>query len=237
MVGVLKAIGLLSWRNVRSLQSIAGQNFFLLVLFVAYSQPESAGFFALLLVIVCLFPLSANPMDAVPLERRLGWPLRVREWIAIRIGAFAITPSTWLAVVIISRAGWWAGGLLVALSGVLQFIGFATKRFASGLSTAWMRWIPGPPGAVGSIMLLQWRGMLRTLDPYVAFALMACTELYRFSGKNLDPAAPKILSLLVTVALSTEMQVLIGMMAAGPSVTGTFQSMAGAFCWRKILPH
>lgn len=59
-------------------------------------------------------------------------------------------------------------------------------------------------------MLLQWRGMLRTLDPYVAFALMACAELYRLSGKPLDPAASPILSSLIVLALSTAMQVLIG---------------------------
>ena len=79
ILGVLKAVALLSWRNVRSLQSIAGQNFVLVVVLVALGQPESAEFFAVVLVVVLLFPLSADPMDAVPTERRLGWPLRLRE--------------------------------------------------------------------------------------------------------------------------------------------------------------
>ena len=59
--GLLKALALVSWRDVRSLGSIAGQNFFLFVLFVAL-QPESAEFFLLLLLVVSLFPLATDPM-------------------------------------------------------------------------------------------------------------------------------------------------------------------------------
>jgi hypothetical protein len=60
-------------------------------------------------------------------------------------------------------------------------------------------------------MCLQWREMLHTLDPYVAFVLMAATELYRVFGRQLDPAAPRIMALVVALALSTEAQVLFGL--------------------------
>lgn len=138
ILGVLKAIALLSWRNVRSLQSTAGQNLFLVVVLVALGQPESAAFFAVVLVVVLLFPLSSDPIDAVPTERRLGWRLNVRDWTAIRLGAFALTPAAWLALFIVLRSGWRTGGLMVAFAALLQLITFVIKRFASGLSTAWM---------------------------------------------------------------------------------------------------
>jgi hypothetical protein len=97
----------------------------------------------------------------------------------------------------------------------LQSIAYVTKRSSSSGSLFWLRAIPAPPGAIGSIMRLQWREMLRTLDPYLAFILMACTEFYRLSGKPLDPAAPRILALLVALALSTETQVLFGIDGQG----------------------
>jgi hypothetical protein len=68
---------------------------------------------------------------------------------------------------------------------------------------------------MGAIMRLQWREMLRTLDPYLAFVLMAVTAIYRFSGQALDPAGVRIMSLLVVLALSTEAQVLFGIDGKG----------------------
>jgi hypothetical protein len=75
--------------------------------------------------------------------------------------------------------------------------------------------MPALPGATGALMRIQWREMLHTLDPYVALALMAATTLYRLSGKPLDPSAPKIISLIVALAVSTQTQVLFGIDGRG----------------------
>lgn len=211
VIGLLKALGLVSWRDVRSLGSIGGQNFFLFVLFVAL-QPESAVFFGLILGVVLLFPLSSDPMQKVPGERRAIWPLLRWEWAAVRAWSLALSPIVWLAILLFGRAGWRVSALALGGGASVQVIAYLAKRFSktAGWARAWGRWPPAPPGAIGAIMRLQWREMLRTLDPYVALALVMGTELYRFSGKPLDPAALRIMSLVTVVAVSTESQVLFG---------------------------
>jgi hypothetical protein len=57
--------------------------------------------------------------------------------------------------------------------------------------------------------------MLRTLDPYVALLLVASTELYRVMGGRLDADAPRIMSLVTALALSTHTQVLLGIDGSG----------------------
>ncbi|HEX7360396.1 MAG TPA: hypothetical protein VF283_07875 [Bryobacteraceae bacterium] len=209
-IGLLKALGRLSRRDVRSVGSVAGQNFFGFGIFVAYQQPASAEFFFVILAAILIFPLSSDPMQKIPADRRVTWPIGRWEWSIVRTGAFALSPIAWVAAALVVRAGWRMGVLVCGVGLVLQLIAFAAKRGSPGLPLYWLHWIPAPPGAAGAIMRLQWREMVRTLDPYLAFVLMACTELYKLSGKPLDPAAPRILALLVVLALSTETQVLFG---------------------------
>ncbi len=208
VLGLIKALGLVSpGRDVRSLGSIGGQNFFLFVIFVAL-QPASAIFFGLILGMVLLFPLSSDPMQKVPGERRAMWPLLDWEWAAVRAWSLALSPIVWLAIVLLARAGWRVSALAVGGGACVQALTHLARRFSR--TSAWLRWLPAPPGAIGAIMRLQWRGMLRTLDPYVALALLAATELYRVSAKPLDPAAIQIMSLVTAVAISTHTQVLFG---------------------------
>ncbi len=199
---------------MRSFGSIFGQNLFLFLIFVAL-QPESAEFFLAILAFVLLLPLSGDPMQKIPAERRALWPVSQRQWRAIRIGSFALSPISWAALVLLFRTGWRAGGLLVGCAAILLIATQAAKRIH--IQPLWktrLR-IPAPSGTMGALMRLHWREMLRTLDPYVALLLTLCALLYRFSGKPLDPAAPRILSLVVVLALSTEAQVLLGIDGSG----------------------
>ena len=82
---VLRAVGLTSYRELRSYQSITGQNFFYLVLLIAM-QPESAAFFGLIVGALLFFPLSSDPLEKVPSDRRKLWPIERPDWLAIRIG-------------------------------------------------------------------------------------------------------------------------------------------------------
>ncbi len=209
VIALLKALRLASWRDFQSFRSIAGQNFFLFAILVAYQQPESAEFFFVIFFVVMLFPLSADVMEKIPSERRAGWPLSKLEWAMVRIGSFAFYPIAWLALLLLLRAGWRIGGIAAIGGAILQAFSLVTKRFIRAWPAFSLRWIPAPPGIVGALMRLQWREMLATLDPYIAFALMGCTEVYRVSGRRLDPAAPQILSLFVVLAMSTEAQVLV----------------------------
>jgi hypothetical protein len=211
ITGVLKALGLASWRQVRSFGSIGGQNLFLFALFVAFQQLESAAFFALLLVTVLLFPLATDPLEIVPAERRMTWPLPGWEWSAVRAASLMLSPFVWVAAFFLFRSGWRMGAQVCLCGLALYLIKLPFRK----MPLRWRIRLPALPGATGALMRIQWRGMLRTLDPYVAFVLMAATTLYRTFGKPLDPAAPRIIALVVALAISTQGQVLFGIDGAG----------------------
>lgn len=215
ILGILRALRQAGWRDFRSIGSIAGQNLFIFLIAVAL-QPESAGFFFLILLVVLIFPLSADPMQKIPLDRRATWPLLPWEWRSIRLASLTLSPISWVAAVLILAKVSRTGGLLLLPAGaVLQLLNSLVKRSLQRLPKAnWLYWIPAPPGIIGAIMRLQWRGILRTLDPYVALVLALSTTLFSLFTK-LDPAAPRIMSLVVTLALSTQTQVLLGMDGAG----------------------
>jgi hypothetical protein len=212
LLGVLKALGRASWRDFRSFQSIAGQNLFLFLIFVAL-QPESAQFFFLILILVLLFPLSADPMQKIPADRRSTWPLVKWEWAIVRLASLALSPISWIAaLLILTRADWSTDVLFVGSAVVLQPLNYIVKRaFTKAPKINTLYWIPAPPGITGAIMRLQWREMLRTLDPYVALVLAICSMLYSISGRPIDSAALRIMSLVVAIAMSTQTQVLFGM--------------------------
>ncbi len=214
VIALLRALALISWRDVRSLGSIAGQNIFIFILLVAL-QPESAVFFLLLLLVILLFPLSSDPMEKIPVERRVAWPVARWEWGVIRFVSVGLSPVVWVGAVLLVKVGWRFGAVIVVVGVCLSLIKHFGRRM-SGTLPAKRPWrIPALPGAIGAVMRLQWRTMWHTLDPYFALVLLASTVLYRFFGKALDPAAPRIMALVVALAVSTEAQVLFGIDGRG----------------------
>jgi hypothetical protein len=228
VIAILKALALLSWRDIRSFGSISGQNLFLFVIVIAL-QPESAEFFGLLLAAVLLFPLLTDPAQKIPPDRRLTWPLSRRDWIVIRAASLLLSPIAWVALAILARAGWRMAVQVLLCGAVLSLVKYAAER--SFRKIHWALRIPAPPGAIGALMLIQWRAMLRTLDPYVALALAAATTAYRISGKPLDPSALRIISLVVALAISTETQVLFGLDGSGAQRYRLFPLQG----WRILL--
>lgn len=209
VIGLLRALGRVSIREVQSFRSLGGQNFILFAGFVAL-QPSSAEFFALILGLVLLAPLSSDPMQKVPAERRATWPLLDWEWLAVRVGSLALSPIAWLAFALLWRAGWRAAAIVIGAGVLIQLLAYVGKRAAAGMPSVALHKFPAPPGIIGAIMRLQLREMLRTLDLYVALTLAAATVAYRMTGRPLDADAPRIMALVVIVALSTHTQVLLG---------------------------
>lgn len=211
---LLKALAVVEWRDVRSLGSIAGQNIFIFIVFVAL-QPESAIFFLMLLAVVMIFPLSTDPMEKIPAERRVSWPVEAWEWRTIRFASAVLSPVSWVGLGLLVKVGWRAGvfvlGVGAVLAGVKHLAGLEVVRRRVRVRNL----LPTPPGTIGALMKLQWRSMWHTLDPYLALTLGICTVLYRVFGKALDPAAPRIMALVVVLAVSTEAQVLLGIDGRG----------------------
>jgi hypothetical protein len=212
VLAVLRAIGLASYRELRSFNSITGQNFFYLVLLIAL-QPESAYFLGLIIGALLFFPLSSDPLEKAPADRRKLWPLHRGEWTVIRAASLLLSPVLWIAAYVLLGAGWKLASQIVVIGIAAQLVSLAFKRGAPQLSI--LRFIPAPPGVTGQLMRLHWREMLTTLDPYVGLLLTVAATLYRLSGVQLDPAALPILSMIVVVTISTSAQVLIGLDGAG----------------------
>lgn len=126
-----------------------------------------------------------------------------------------MAPISWIAVALLARASWAGGALVLTATVALQLVKYAASAISPMAPTAWLRWIPKPPGTFGSIMRLYWREILQTLDPYVALLLLASTVFYRMEGRYLDAEALRILSLVVVLAMSTATQVLIGLDGGG----------------------
>ena len=212
LIAILRAIAVATYRELRSFNSITGQNFFYLVLLIAL-QPESAYFLGLIIGALLFFPLSSDPLEKVPADRRLLWPVERREWLAIRLATLFLSPVLWIALYILLRMGWTLAWQVVLVGVVAQAISQAMKRFAPQFSI--LRFVPALPGVMGHLMRLHWREMLITLDPYVGLFITVAATLYRLSGAPLDPAAIPILSMVVVVTISTSAQVLIGLDGPG----------------------
>src|SRR5262249_21940598 len=100
---VLKALAKAYRRDWTALQSLTGNNFFLISLFLLR---QSGTFVYLILGLVLLFPLSTDPLRKIPASRLALWPLTGQERGILRLAGPWINPLTW---VLAGLAIWSAG--------------------------------------------------------------------------------------------------------------------------------
>ena len=210
----LKAVRLASWRDVQTFGSIIGQNLFFFIILVGL-QPESAELFAIILALVMAFPLSSDPMERIPKDRWLLWPLTSTQRAVVRAVSLAFSPLVWIAAFLLFRGEWRTAGLFLSVVAVLRCIVFLWTRSVRLRTGNFSQWIPKPPGLIGFLMTLQWREILSTLDPYMAALLAGLTLAYKIWGKPLDSSALQIMSLIAAIAMSTMAQVLLSLDGAG----------------------
>ena len=216
ITSAVRAIALASWRDIQTFRSITGQNLFLFILLIGL-QPQSAELFALMLGLVMIFPLSADPMEKVPPDRWQLWPISSVDRGIIRAISLAFTPLFWIALVLLLRGHLRTATLFLAfvISARLLYslLRYLLRRSAPNLHL--LRLLPKPAGVTGALMQLHWRETFTTLDPYVALLLAGLTLTYRLHAKNLEPRAAEIMSLVSVIAMSTSAQVLIGLDGPG----------------------
>ena len=199
-------------------------------LLIAYQQPESAEFFGLIIGALLFFPLSSDPLEKIPPDRRKLWPL----------GRSRLAGDPHRQPLLQPRH-------------LDRGVHSVPYRLASGVSTG-----PGRPGGSRSFICLQTLGAAvqpdairsgsarrhGTIDaPALArdadharslrgsAADRATTVIYRMTGGVLDRDALPIISMVVVVALSTSAQVLIGLDGAGAQ-RYRLMPLAG---WRILL--
>ncbi len=201
---VLKAV----WRAVRrgqgSFASIGTNNFFL---FTAILFQRQGGFLYLIIALLMLFPLSADPLREIPPERLVLWPLEKHEWWILRVLSPWLNPVMWvlaaLTVWAVRRSVTWP--LLGAIAGLFA-LGFVLSDVGGGAWDALARGVPGR-----GLVKKNLRQMISTLDFWCALVLSIATTIYRIADRTAPPEAFLLMSLLVMLALSSYAQCLFGL--------------------------
>jgi hypothetical protein len=212
-ITILKALGTAYRRDWTALQSLTGNNFFLLTLFLL----QQAGIFVYLIMgLVLLFPLSTDPLRKIPASRLALWPLTRHEHWILRVASPWINPITW---VLAGGAIWTAGrtvsaGLWIFVA-VLFLIAFALSHLPTPGRTPMWRRVPGIRGPLDQLVRKNLREILSTLDFYCAAILSLSVLAWRLFGPALPREAFMAMTVLTVGALSSYAQCLFGLDGEG----------------------
>jgi hypothetical protein len=208
-LAILRALALAYRRDWTAFQSLAGNNFFLITVFLLR---QAGAFVYLIMGLVLLFPLSTDPLRKIPASRLALWPLARRERWLLRAVSPWINPLTW---VIAALAVWTARhnvtlGLWALVAGLFA-AGFALSSLPAGAGQGMWRRVPEFPGPLNQLIRKNLREILSTLDFYCALILSAAALAYRIAGLELPREAFLALTILVVLALSSYAQCLFGL--------------------------
>jgi hypothetical protein len=200
------------WRDLESYQSLTGNNFFLFVLLLS-QQLSASLFFGLILGLLLLFPLSADPLAKIPRERLELWPLSGPARVALRVASIGLSPAAWITVAVVVKTSRVTVALVfLGLAVCAQALSVTGSRLAARMP-AWdlPRRVPSLPGRLGGLVRKDLRQMLRVLDFYVALLVSVAGVAFRVAGRGGDAEAFPVLAVLVVLALSTYAQCLFGL--------------------------
>ena len=212
-IALLRALATAYKRDWTALQSLVGNNFFLLTAFLL----RQAGVFVYLIMgLVMLFPLSTDPLRKIPPSRMALWPLARREWWLLRIASPWINPMTWG---IAALAIWGAGravstGLWAMIAGLFA-AAFLISSIPLPRGGGFFRRVPPFPGPLNQLMRKNLREILSTLDFYCALILSAAMLAFRIFGPPLPPEALMAMTVLLVGALSSYAQCMFGLDGEG----------------------
>jgi hypothetical protein len=212
-IALLRALATAYKRDWTALQSLAGNNFFLITAFLL----RQAGVFVYLIIgLVMLFPLSTDPLRKIPPSRISLWPLSRREWWFLRITSPWVNPMTWG---IAGLAIWGAGrtitvGLWAMIAG-LVVAAFLISAIPLPRGGGFFRTVPSFPGPLNQLMRKNLREILSTLDFYCAAVLSLALLAYRILGPPLPNEALMAMTVLVVGALSSYAQCMFGLDGEG----------------------
>jgi len=230
LTAILKALAVAVRRDQKSLQSFATNNFFLIS---ALLLREAGAFLYLIVGMVLLFPLSADPLQKIPAERLAVWPLTGRQRWTLRVLSPWLNPATWLlgAVAIFAVRRAITTGLMATIAGLLV-IGFLFPFLpVSGRDGIW-RLVPDLGIPLGQLIRKDLRQMLSMLDFYCALILSLASLAYRVFGAALPPDARMALTLLIVLALSSYAQCLFGLDGDGGMTRYRLFPLGG---WQRLV--
>jgi hypothetical protein len=215
MAGISQILGALwraVWRDLRSLNSLTGNNFFLVCMLLML-QPQSAYFLLLLVGVLLLFPLSSDPMSKIPPSRLALWPLTNGQMVALRVASFWLSPVVWIAAAIIL----WAARPMLGIQFFLVAAAFhalsigVSAMVARAPSTNPFLHIPPVPTHLGRLVQKNIRETLSVLDPYLAAIMALCGTIFRIVKPDADKDAFLGIAMLTVLAMSTYGQCLFAL--------------------------
>jgi hypothetical protein len=239
LTAILSALLKVVKRELRTLLSVAFNNFFLVAAFLTYGSlasrkpPWAAAPFFSLLVLFLLFPASSDPMEKIPPATLSLWPLTARQRAVLRIATFVSSPVAFvvlLLVVILRTPSAVVLLLLMICIRTLAFAGFRTEKRWPRLYPP--RLIPAIPTAFGRLLTLNLRQLVCFLDFYLAIVVCILACCYRFLSSRPDPAAIPILAILVALSCSTYSQSPFGMETRGSLMLYRVMPLRG---WQVLL--
>lgn len=213
IAAILRALSTALRRDQRSLQSVAGNNFFI----VSALLLQKAGTFIYLIIgLVLLFPLSTDPLRKVPRSRMELWPLDSHERRLLRLLSPWINPMTW----VLAALAIWAvkGGVTIGLWAVAAGVvaaGFLLSELPGGPAHGLLRRLPHFPGALDELVRKNIREIFATLDFYCGLLLSLGAIVWRLTGAAIPTEAFLALTVLVVLALSSYAQCLFGLDGRG----------------------
>jgi hypothetical protein len=213
VLAILRALGRAYRRDQRSLESVVGNNFFLVT---ALLLQNAGGFIYLLIGVVLLFPLSTDPLRKVPASRLALWPIEAAERRLLRALSPWVNPVSWVVAGLAVWAirgkvtfGLWAAVAGLALAAFL----LSDLPFTPG-PAVWLH-VPQFPGRWNQLIRKNLREMVCTLDFYCAGTVSLCGLICRSIGLRLPPEAFVAMTVLVALALSSYAESLFGLDGAG----------------------
>lgn len=227
---ILRALARALRRDQSSIQTVAGNNFFIVSLLLLQ---QAGAFIYLIIGLVLLFPLSTDPLRKIPASRLALWPLEKDQRWALRLASPWVNPVTWLIAAVsvfvargkVSLGLWGLGAGIIAASFILSSLPIWRQ---AGL---WKN-MPHFPGPLDQLIRKNIREMLGTLDFYCAALLSVSAIAFRFAGPKLPPEAYMAMSLLVVLALSSYAQSLFGLDGRGGLARYRLMPVRG---WQVLL--
>ena len=213
LAAILKALAKAFRRDWQSFGSLGANN----LLWVTVLLLQKAGTFIYLIVgLVMLVPMSADPLRKIPPSRLILWPLARRDRWLLRALSPWINPITWLvaALAVWSLRGRVTAGL-IALAAGLVAAGFLLSSLPVPRGFGMWRRVPHFPGPLNQLIRKNLREILSTLDFYCALLLSVALLAYRLAGRPLPIEAFLAMTLLIVLALSTYTQSLFGLDGEG----------------------
>lgn len=228
---LLRALATAFWRDLRTLNSVATNNFFLFCFLLLRS---SGVFLQVILGLILLFPLTTDPLRKIPAGRLALWPVSTRQRAALRIASVWLSPAAWITIGILLLAARPSMGL--------RFLVLALTFHAAGLAFSFvptfdarmnpLRRVPAFPGQLGGLIRKNIREMLTILDVYAAIVVSVSGLIYRFAIRNPEVEAFFGLALMLVLALSSYAQCLFGLDSEGGFARYRLSPLRG---WQILL--